>query len=337
MGRKYIQTIAGLILALMYLAVVGCSDQSGSAENSGEVKRTQKVEKIEREETETDPYFHLIEGEWVVVEYAGSRSDRLPSEYYTEEYWEQRENTINMSIEEYMGREYRIEPDNLVSVYTLCDGTAIIQDDAALSSATAFFHPEILLEAPYIGLNVIFRDDIDDVYSVIIDNNGIVLIDVGPCFFRLERKTETNLLESGKGEEERSLYFSGEEYFPIAEGEWIVGEYLCGEYVYGGLSEERTDKIIEEYSGQNFCIERDNLGYFGPAFGRIFYPEDMEQILTSSMEIQDLSPMEGWYIRAKVYLMDRNEWYYFIFDSTGKGIVQIQGRFFWLERKQVDE
>lgn len=352
MGSKYKQTTAGLILALMFLTAASCSDKSGSAENSGEANQTQEVEKIEIEgeetegiekegtetdETETDPYLSLIEGEWIVVEYAGTISDRLAAEYYTEEYWEQRETYINMSIEENLGREFRIEPDNLVGISPISDGTTIIEDDTMLSAVTCFFHPEIPLEAPYIGLSVVFQDDIDEFYSVIIDNKGIVLIETGHVYFRMERKTETNSGRSDDGEEEGIFYLSGEEYFPIVEGEWIVGDYLCGRHVYGGLSEERTDRIIEEYSGQKLCIERDNLGYFGPAFGRIYYPEDKEQLLRYTMEIQDLSPMEGGYICAKVYLVDRDEWYYFIFDSTGRGIVQIQDRFFWLERGQEDE
>lgn len=351
MGRKYIQTIAGLILALLFLTAIACSDQGRSTENSGEVLQTQEIEgaKIEEiEETETEEtvaerinaeiesYIQKIEGEWVAVEYVGSTSDHLPQEYYTEEYWEETENYINTSIEEHLGKEYRIESDNLFSVGMISDGTVIIPDNNTLSSVIPFFHPEIPIEAPYVGLSIIFQDDIDDFYSVIIDNNGIVLIGTGACFFRLERKTETNDVESNNGKEE-FFYFSGEEYFSIAEGEWIVGEYLCGRRdVYGGLSEERTDRIIEEYSGQKLCIERDNLGYFGQAFGQIFYPEDMERklISTLSLEIQDLSPMEGSYICAKIYLKDRDEWYYFIFDSTGRGIVQIQNRFFWLERTE---
>lgn len=56
-------------------------------------------------------------------------------------------------------------------------------------------------------------------------------------------------------------------------------------------------------------------------------------LIEGGMEIKDLSPMEGWYISAKVYLVDRDEWYYFIFDSTGRGIVRIQNRFFWLEKE----
>lgn len=285
---------------------------------------------------EIDSYIQMIEGEWVAVEYAGSMRDHLNAGDYTEEYWEQRENSINTSIEEHLGKEYRIEPDNLISVVAISDGVATIADDDTLSFVIPFFYPEIPLEAPYIGLDIIFGDDADKSYSIIIDNEGNVLIGDVFCFFRLERKTETNDVESDN-EEEGFLYFSGEEYFPIAEGEWIVGKYLCGKCVDGGLSEERTDRMIEEYSGQKLCIERDNLGYFGPAFGQIFYPADMEWKLTSSMEIQDLSPMEGPYIFAKVYLMDRDEWYYFIFDSTGRGIVRIHDRFFWLEREQKDE
>lgn len=174
MGSKYVQTIAGLILVLAFLTASGCSDQSGRAENSGKLKQTQEMEKQEGEETETDPYLSLIEGEWIVVEYAGTISDRLAPEYYTEEYWEQRENSINMSIEENLGREFRIEPDNLIGISPISDGTTIIEDDTMLSAVTCFFHPEIPLEAPYIGLRVVFQDDIDEFYSVIIDNKGYI-------------------------------------------------------------------------------------------------------------------------------------------------------------------
>ncbi len=338
MGSKYIQTIAGLILALAFLTASGCSDQSGSTENIGAVKQTQEVEESEVEEieeTETNPYLSLIEGEWIAVEYAGKITDRLPQEAYTEEYWEEVENGINVGIEETLGREFRIEPDNLIEIGTIRDYGTIIETDETLSSLTWFSHPEISIEAPYIGLRVVFQDDIDEYCNIIIDNKGIMLIEVGSLYFRVERKTETVLNESDGGEEDGILYFSGEEYFPIAEGEWIIGDYLCGRDVYGDLSEDRTARIIEEYSGQRLCIERDNLGYFGPAFGRIYYPEDRERLVcfNSGMEIQDLSPMVGGYIRVKVYLMDRDEWYYFIFDSTGRGIVQIQNRFFWLERE----
>lgn len=365
MESKYTQTIAGLILSLVFLAAAGCSNQSESAENSGAVNQTQEAEiletegeeteteqteteqtetetevteteeiEIETETEETDPYLSLIEGEWIVVEYAGTKSDRLNPEDYTEEYWDKEEDYINTSIEETLGREFRIEPDNLIGIYPISDATIIIEDDTMLGIVTHLIRPEISLEAPYIGLSVRFQDDADEYYSIIIDNNGIVLIEVGACYFRMERKTEADLGGSADGEE-GILYFSGEEYFPVAEGKWTVGEYLCGKNVYGDLSEERTDRIIEEYSGQTLCIERDNLGYFGPAFGRIYYPEDKELLLcyAMGMEVKDLSPMEGWYISAKVYLVDRDEWYYFIFDSTGRGIVRIQNRFFWLEKE----
>lgn len=351
MGSKYKQTIAGLILSLVFLAAAGCSSQSERAENSGAVNQTQEAEELETEgevtetegevteteKTETeeiDPYLSLIEGEWIVVEYAGTMSVRLNPEDYTEEYWDKREDYINTSIEETLGREFRIEPDTLTGIYPISDATIIIEDDTMLGIVTHLVRPEISLEAPYIGLSVRFQDDADEYYSIIIDNNGIMLIEVGACYFRMERKTEADLGGSADGEE-GILYFSGEEYFPMAEGKWTVGEYLCGQDVYGGLSEERTDRIIEEYSGQTLCIERDNLGYFGPAFGRIYYPEDKELLLcyAMGMEVKDLSPMEGWYISAKVYLVDRDEWYYFIFDSTGRGIVRIQSRFFWLEKE----
>lgn len=172
---------------------------SENTENNKEVLQTQEIEgtetaesAVERLKAEIDSYFQTIEGEWVVVEYAGSISDHLAPEDYTEKYWEERETYINTKIEENLGKEYRIESDNLISVGAISDGTVIIEDDAMLSCVTCFFHPEIPLEAPYIGLSVEFQDDTDQFHSIIIDNNGIVLIEVGNCFFRMERKTETN-------------------------------------------------------------------------------------------------------------------------------------------------
>ena len=214
---------------------------SENTENNKEALQTQEIEvaetgksAVERLKAEIDSYFQMIEGEWVAVEYAGSLSDHLAPEDYTEEYWEERENYINTKIEENLGKEYRIESDNLISVGAISDGIVIIEDDAMLSTVTCFFHPEIPLEAPYVGLSVVFQDDTDEFHSIIIDNNGIVLIEAGNCYFRMERKTETNSGGLDHGEEEGFLYFSGEEYFPIAEGEWIVGntcveEEMCME------------------------------------------------------------------------------------------------------------
>ena len=43
MGRRYIQTITGLILALVFLTAVSCSDKS---ENCGEIEQTQEIEEM---------------------------------------------------------------------------------------------------------------------------------------------------------------------------------------------------------------------------------------------------------------------------------------------------
>ena len=131
--------------------------------------------------------FCLLEGEWVVTEYAGTLFDHLPAEAYTEEYWEDRENYINTTIGDNLGREFRIEQDTVISIFGMMEAGFLIEDDAMLSFVTPFFHPEISIEAPYIGASIHIQDD-DDIHNTIIDSNGTVLIEIGNCYFRMERK-----------------------------------------------------------------------------------------------------------------------------------------------------
>lgn len=135
-----------------------------------------------------EEYFHLLEGEWVAMEYAGSISDYHFDEAREEWYQEKEQEHTNEIIEKYLGSEYRIEINNLVYFAPYTDLDLIMEDNEELFSVTRFIPGEfVTITPPYIGLSVQLVDN-NERYWFIIDADGTVLIEIKYRFFRLERQ-----------------------------------------------------------------------------------------------------------------------------------------------------
>lgn len=135
-----------------------------------------------------EEYFYLLEGEWVVTEYAGSIRDSHFDEAGGEEYQEEVQDHTNEVIETYLGSEYYIEISNLEYFGPYVDLTLVMEDDQELFHITRFISGEfVTLTSPYVGVSVQLADK-PERYQFIIDADGIVLIEIEHRFFRLEKK-----------------------------------------------------------------------------------------------------------------------------------------------------
>lgn len=139
------------------------------------------------------------------------------------------------------------------------------------------------------------------------------------------------------------FYWGAEAYFYLLEGEWVVAEYAgcardfqsgdAGEDGGPGRTKKYTDIVIENHLGNTFCIERDNLVYFGP-------DEDLSFIMGDNGV---LFVLMGWipgefitkppYVGLSVRLADQEEAYLFMIDAEGMVLIEIEDHFFRMEKK----
>ncbi|MBD5534981.1 MAG: hypothetical protein HDQ99_04900 [Lachnospiraceae bacterium] len=208
-----------VFLMISFLMLVSAGNMSGCAKSkeepqadtesvSSELKREMtETESSEVPETENDidkqeekefpddifywgaeEYFYLLEGEWVAAEYAGTITETGFDEVWEEWYQEEMQKYDDEVIERYLGSEYRVEMDNLLSFAPYADLCFILEDDGELFSVTRFIPREfITITPPYIALSARLADK-DEKYWFIIDADGTVLIEIEYHFFRLERK-----------------------------------------------------------------------------------------------------------------------------------------------------
>lgn len=134
-------------------------------------------------------YFPKFEGEWIVAEYIGDANDSQPKENYTEEYYTRQEEITGKMIDEYLGNEYRIEIDNIKYFCPMTELGYILEDENDLFICTRFAHLNFPMTPPYVGVSVYFWDKDED-YNFIMDDNGILLIQIKYSFFKLERKSD---------------------------------------------------------------------------------------------------------------------------------------------------
>ena len=163
---------------------------------SSEVPETENdIDKQEEKEFPDDifywgaeEYFYLLEGEWVAAEYAGTITETGFDEVWEEWYQEEMKKYDDEVIEKYLGSEYRVEMDNLLSFAPYSDLDLILEDGDELFNITRFIPGEfITITPPYIALSARLADK-DEEYWFIIDADDTVLIEIEYHFFRLEKK-----------------------------------------------------------------------------------------------------------------------------------------------------
>lgn len=155
--------------------------------------------------------------------------------------------------------------------------------------------------------------------------------------------------QSDNETEETIFHWGTEEYFYLLEGEWTAVEYVgtAREYHFDEATaegyqeqmQENTDIIIEEYLGSEYCIEIDNLKYFGPYTDLDIIMEDADDLFLFTRfvpgEFITLTPP---YIGLTLEFADEDGVYYhFIIDADGTVLIDLKNRFFRLERKSDEE
>lgn len=135
-----------------------------------------------------------------------------------------------------------------------------------------------------------------------------------------------------------------EAYFYLLEGEWVAAEYAgtirdlhfeeAGEEAYQEELQEYTDEVIEKYLGSEYRVEMDNLLYFGPYTELSFILEDDDTLFNVTRFIAgEFITITPPYIGLSAHLADKEEWYRFIIDADGTILIEIEYRFFRLEKK----
>ena len=135
-----------------------------------------------------------------------------------------------------------------------------------------------------------------------------------------------------------------EAYFYLLEGEWVAAEYAgtirdlhfeeAGEEAYQEKLQEYTDEVIEKYLGSEYRVEVDNLLYFGPYTDLSFILEDDDMLFNVTRFIAgEFITITPPYIGLSAHLADKEEWYRFIIDADGTILIEIEYRFFRLEKK----
>lgn len=157
--------------------------------------------------------------------------------------------------------------------------------------------------------------------------------------------TEENIENSTEKEFSDDIFYWGaEEYFYLLEGEWVATEYvgLIRDSHFDEASREgcqegvqkHTNEIIEKYLGSEYYIEISNLEYFGPYVDLTFIMEDDQELLNITRfvpgEFIALTPP---YVGLSTQLADKSERYQFIIDADGTVLIEIEHRFFRLEKK----
>lgn len=171
---------------------------------------------------------------------------------------------------------------------------------------------------------------------------GIIVI-----VFRITNnpKTPVTTDQTSKAAPDGIFYGSSQEYFDLLEGEWRAVEYAgaitdshCDEMAteeYWKKSQEYTDEVIEENLDREFNISRENLEYFGPYSDWGCSIEDNEILFFVTRfnpgvgENISLTPP---YIGLDAQLADTGEDYGFIIDAEGTVLIEIDYRFFRMER-----
>lgn len=199
MKRRKRSCVLGALFVAAVCVAAGCA-ASPAGHNSADVESETYEESAAVKLPETDgeaekifywgaeEYFHLLEGKWVMMEYAGSISEYGFDEASEEWYQEKVKEHTNEIIEKYLESEYRIEINNLVYLAPYTDLDLIMEDNEELFSVTRFIPGEfVTLTPPYIGLSAQLVDN-NERYWFIIDADGTVLIEIKYRFFRLERQ-----------------------------------------------------------------------------------------------------------------------------------------------------
>lgn len=143
----------------------------------------------------------------------------------------------------------------------------------------------------------------------------------------------------------RGLLFHNGAYVTVLLPKWVAVEYagMIRDYHFEEAWEEEyqreqqghTDEIIEKYLGSEYCIEADNLKAFAPY-------TDLDIIMEDDRELFDVTrfmpgefiKMTPPYIGLSARLLDKDKEYRFIIDADGTVLIEIQYRFFRLEKKE---
>lgn len=161
-------------------------------------------------------------------------------------------------------------------------------------------------------------------------------------------KTEENM--ENRTEEAFSddiFYWGAEEYFYLLEGEWVATEYVglirdshfdeASEEAYQEEVQDHTNEVIETYLGSEYDIEISNLKYLGPYVDLTFIMEDDQELLNITRFIPgDELALTPAYIGLSAQLADKPERYQFIIDAEGIVLIEIDHRFFKLEKKSKE-
>ena len=156
-------------------------------------------------------------------------------------------------------------------------------------------------------------------------------------------ETEDLVDETAATDVNKINWEEGEPYYYMLEGEWAITEYagMISDYGFDEANEEGymeseqeyTNGIINENMNREFRIEMDNLETIAPVDDWYYVMEDDEALFNvtrfAHLDYEMTSPYIGVYLIFK----DEDAGYDFIIDSTGIVLVEIDYRFFRLERK----
>lgn len=157
--------------------------------------------------------------------------------------------------------------------------------------------------------------------------------------------TEENIENSTEKEfSDDVFYWGAEEYFYLLEGEWVATEYAglirdshfdeaSGEE-YQEEVQDHTNEVIETYLGSEYFIEISNLEYFGPYVDLTLLMEDDQELFNITRFIPgEFVTLTSPYVGLSVQLANKPEGYQFIIDAEGIVLIEIEHRFFRLEKK----
>lgn len=313
-------SIIWLLCTLLVSCVSGCANQNAAdnqdtevtgaevtasenladmEENSEGLPEDMLAITMNREEDKA--YFDMLEGEWVAVAYVGVGTEYHFEEAAEEGYQESREAYINEMIKEYAGSEYRIEADNLEYFRPIPDLGYTMEDDDELFLFTRFAHLEFEMTPPYIGVHISLKDK-DESYNVIIDADGTVLIGIGVCFFRLERKSNVVAREFfTKRELERIQELMQDDYHTLLESIMVSGR-MKDHKISGG-------RLLEAYAPMRKQCEI-LLYYDGRIYISYYEPGSDEKFYTNT-EDEEMPPLV-------LYLVDEDVQNNVIFDAFVK-------------------
>lgn len=154
------------------------------------------------------------------------------------------------------------------------------------------------------------------------------------------------LEETEKEPSEKIFYLGTEEYFYLLEGEWTAAEYAGAirDYhfdearteEYQKKLQEHTEEVVEKYLGTEYCIEINNLESLAPYTDLALIMEDDQQLfgITRFMPGEFIK-MNPPYIVLVAELADEDKEYGFIIDAEGTILIEIEYRFFRLEKKEA--